>query len=63
MPYFTGANGDYPYRPRKQADPVFRQVRESAERAAASVAPAGPSELTQAPLAESDAQLPDLEAG
>jgi hypothetical protein len=35
MPYFNANDGDYPYRPRKQADPMFRAVREDAERRAA----------------------------
>jgi hypothetical protein len=59
MPYFTAADGNYPYRPRKEADPMFRLVRESAERTALSVVPAGSSKQAPEPLVRDR----DIEAG
>ena len=57
MPFFTAADGDYPHRPRKQPDPMFRLVRESAERAALSVVPAVPSQSATVPDQDCPAEL------
>jgi hypothetical protein len=55
MPYFTAADGNYPYRPLKQADPVFRRVRETAERTAA--------EQAMPDASRAAAETQELEAG
>lgn len=63
MPYFNAADGKYPYRPRKQADPMFRLVREAAERAAGSAAPAGSGRLALVPDLDRADEPAELEAG